>query len=93
MFTMIGLGIVNYIIVNCKQLELIAMKYKRDEHNNLLLTQDQAAELYRLWFNEFLTVSAFASYLYTSDDDASRIIDRGRIVHESNFDRSDNYYE
>lgn len=40
------------------------------------------ADLYLTWFNDFLTVPAFASYLETSEENAQAIIDLGRQYHE-----------
>lgn len=56
--------------------------FKKDETGYLLLTNSQAATLYLDYFNNFLTLRKFAEYLNTSEDDAKRIIERGRITHE-----------
>jgi hypothetical protein len=40
------------------------------------------AEMFRDWFNNFLTVERFASYYGTSVAEAKRIISAGRKQHE-----------
>lgn len=56
--------------------------FKKDENGLLLLTDQQACELYLDYFNNYLTTSHFASALNTTEDDARNIIERGKLAHE-----------
>ena len=46
------------------------------------MSQYYLAEMYLDWFNNFITVSAFADHYGLTDEDAQRVIDEGRTQHE-----------
>jgi hypothetical protein len=49
------------------------------------MTRAKAAEIYRDWVNNFLTMERFASYYDLSLPDAQRLVNVGRIAHEKGF--------
>lgn len=48
------------------------------------LINEECAEMYRDWFNNFLTVSYFAEYYSITEEQATNIINLGRASHEYN---------
>ena len=44
----------------------------------MIIKEDRLIELYLDWFNNFLTVSAFAEYYGFTPTQASNIIDKGK---------------
>ena len=50
--------------------------------NGTLFSMNELTEMYLDWFNNFLTVSVFASYYQLSEDTASIVIKEGREMHE-----------
>jgi hypothetical protein len=48
-------------------------------------TPEQLAAIFRDYFNNFLTVSAFADHYGISAYDARVLIEAGRIAHEGGF--------
>lgn len=45
----------------------------------------QAARLYRMYLNEFISVSGFSDWLGTSDSDALIVIEHGRKAHVAGY--------
>jgi len=48
----------------------------------MTLTKDNMIKMYLDWFNNFLTVQAFADYYQLSIDKAEEVIEQGRHEHE-----------
>ena len=47
-------------------------------------TELETVTLFRSWFNDCLTIDRFAEYNCLSNDDAIRIIEHGRNIHNLN---------
>lgn len=48
-------------------------------------TIERAAEIYREWLNNFLTIGAYADYQGWDDEETAKIIRIGKIAHEEGY--------
>jgi glycogen debranching enzyme len=56
-----------------------------------MINNQSLAELFRLWKNDFLTVSRFAEYLNIDEQDARVLIDMGRKYHNQGANKMNLY--
>ena len=65
----------------------------RGNDMNHAQTKAAIADMFRDWFNNFLTVACFADYYGISESRAERIIDTGRKIHNNDCElEADDYY-
>ena len=50
--------------------------------NGTLFSINELTEMYLDWFNNFLTIGAFATYYRLREETASKVIKVGREMHE-----------
>jgi len=58
------------------------MDERKQNVNGTLFSINELIDLYLDWFNNFITISAFASYYQLTEDTASIVIKEGREMHE-----------